>query len=85
MASAFAEYGRRGNFMKSYTWHKLYGIDVAVDDETGKIHHAIASGLTCYPYAPAPKKYGGGYENVCGCYTLKQARGMIKRRTLLFF
>ena len=70
--------------MKIYTWHKLCGINVAVD-ENGKVHHAVIDGMTCWPYAPMPKKYGDGYENVCGCYTLKQMRGMINRRTVLFF
>ena len=41
--------------MKTYTEHEINGLSIYVDDETGKVHHAVnwnsPNQTTLYPYA----------------------------------
>lgn len=41
--------------MKTYTEHEINGMSIYVDDETGKVHHAVnwnsPNQTTLYPYA----------------------------------
>lgn len=57
--------------MKTYTWKKVQGYDVAVSDDTGCVHHAVSKDgqRTLYPYKPAKD---GGLDNCCDKYTTQQ-------------
>ena len=71
--------------MKTYTTHGLHFYTVYVDDETGKVHHAVnfncSNPTTLYPYEPAK---GGGLDNACGLYTLRQVRNRFQRGDIVF-
>ena len=71
--------------MKTYTTRKLGDYTLFVNDDTGRVHHAVDSTsrnpTTLYPYAAS--KYGG-YDNVCGELTVTQIRSRYSRNTLVF-
>ena len=58
--------------MKTYTEHEVNGLSIYVDDETGKVHHAVnydsANQTTLYPYAYNTRSRV--WDNVSGDYTL---------------
>lgn len=69
--------------MNTYTWVKIYGYDVAINDNNGTVHHAIRKDgqTTVYPYEVS--RYGG-LDNCAGDYTAKQFRRKIKNGTACF-
>lgn len=58
--------------MKTYTWKKIQGYDVAVSDDTGKVHHAVSKDgqRTLYPYKPNRKE--NELDNCCDEYSPEQ-------------
>lgn len=58
--------------MKTYTEHENNGFSIYVDDETGKVHHAVnwnsLNPTTLYPYVYNSRS--GVWDNVSGDYTL---------------
>jgi hypothetical protein len=71
--------------MKTYTWYEVDGLTIYVDEENGKVHHAVdhnsENPTTLYPYEPS--KFGGA-DNVCGFYTLKQVKDKLKNGKISF-
>ncbi|MBP5432867.1 hypothetical protein [Ruminococcus sp.] len=66
----------------TYTWKKIFDYDVAIDDETGKVHHAVdeKQDRTYWPYVAA----NDGWDNAVGRYTADQFRRKIKNGTAAF-
>lgn len=69
--------------MKTYTEHEVNGLSIYVDDETGKVHHAVnwdsPNQTTLYPYAYNTRSRV--WDNVSGDYTLaglKRTKRMIE-------
>lgn len=58
--------------MSTYTEHEVNGLSIYVDDESGKVHHAVAwesqDPHTLYPYAYNSRSRV--WDNVSGVYTL---------------
>ena len=71
--------------MATYTYYEAETLTIYVDDETGKVHHAVNynsnNPVTLYPYEPA--KYGG-LDNACGLYTLRQIKNRLKNGKISF-
>lgn len=71
--------------MNTYTWYEVDNLTIYVNDETGKVHHAVdetaRNRVTLYPYEPS--KYGG-LDNACNMYTLRQVKNRLKNGKICF-
>lgn len=71
--------------MKTYTYYEVDNLTIYVSDDTGKVHHAVnynsSNVVTLYPYEPAN---GGGWDNMCDVYTLRQIKNRLKTGKISF-
>lgn len=71
----------------TFTRYEFSHYDIYVDDETGKVHHAVDQNAsefkirTLYPYEDGVY---GGLDNVCGVYTLRQIKNRLEKGTICF-
>ena len=69
--------------MITYKWVKIYGYNVAVDDQDGTVHHAVSDDgqRTLFPYE---QSIYDGLDLCSGWYTVNQFRRRMKKGQVCF-